>query len=63
MPTLEQPKLISCGKCGMQAELGMFRRKDSRACPLCSEPIQELIEMDRCDRSSGDYFPAKEERE
>jgi uncharacterized paraquat-inducible protein A len=60
MPVVEQPRLILCQKCGMQAELKMFRRKDSRACPLCSEPLRELINLDACSWEEGDFTPPKD---
>ena len=39
-----------------------MRQKNALACLYCKEPIMALVDLERCDWSSGDYFPAKEER-
>jgi len=61
MPAYE-PTTCECRKCGTKVDIRLMRKRDTRACLLCKEPIQELIELDQCDWSSGDHFPVKEEQ-
>ena len=56
MPVCEQP-MIECKKCGTSVSVEMLRRRDTRACVLCSEPLAALIDLDRCDWSEGDFAP------
>jgi hypothetical protein len=38
-------KWVVCNKCGMKVNMTLLRKKDTRACLLCEEPLQELIEI------------------
>ena len=53
---------ITCPKCGTKVDVRSMRQKNALACLYCKEPIMALVDLERCDWSSGDYFPAKEER-
>ena len=59
MKTAEK-NMVLCQKCGVQTNIWSLRRKDSTACPFCREPLQQLIELDKCDWSEGDNQPIKE---
>lgn len=56
------PKWIVCKKCGTRVNVKELRKRDRITCFYCREPLKELLELNKCDWSTGDYFPAKEER-
>jgi hypothetical protein len=56
------PEPIECPKCGVKMDPWRLRRKNTFACLVCREPIQALIELDKCDWSSGDFYPGKDEQ-
>lgn len=37
------PELIPCRKCGAGWDPALLRRKETTACPLCAEPMPELM--------------------
>jgi hypothetical protein len=55
MPATCDVPMIRCGKCDSSYDLRMFRRRKTYDCILCGEPIKELIDLDRCDWSEGDF--------
>jgi transcription initiation factor IIE alpha subunit len=56
----EMPELTSCPKCGEKVDVRKAQWNNQHACPGCKEPVVYLIELDRCDWSSGDFFPSPE---
>lgn len=54
-------RIVKCWKCGQEFAVNLAPERP-RACPGCSEPSPELLELDRCDWSSGDFYPDKAER-
>jgi hypothetical protein len=60
MKTLDP--VVACQKCGERVDVRKMQRNNERACPCCKEPIVYLIELDRCNWTSGDFFPEKGEQ-
>ncbi len=59
---MPDPKMAECLKCGAQCSGAMTRRQGTTFCQLYKEPIPEMIELGKCDRGSGDYFPDESEQ-
>ena len=58
---LTHEKTILCPKCGVESSIKHLRARHSYECENCNEPLRALIELDKCDWSSGDFFPGNEE--
>ena len=55
------PKFIKCTKCGAEWNVNYLYQKETYFCILCSEPLPEMMTLDKATWEEGDLSKGKDE--